>query len=481
MSLIQLPTDLLEVVCEYIGDPVTYFRLRGTCRACVSALNPELTVSMECLEYLQDNYYRVLEPQFDCKFRLSDPFSSESALRVLNHSDYQVVQFFKNFSVDEMRGKLSIHEVEECLATLRDIKDLPGCEKLIQSVVDIQDLAGPCIFDLLLLGHFEIVDIMLRRGLILTKTPQRPSLLGAIIVGGGNLRTVEYLLSRNVSLGEVNLEDILLLASDCDPAVVAFVLREQKARNIVRASSEYTHQAVIAGNMELLELLLKCGAAIDASECIAHSIWIPVTRYLVEEHGADINYVNTNGDCALRNLCNLPDGVTRFPSLVTLGAKMTPQIAHEALLTALDAEKPMKVLKQLLELGIDVNSLDQTSKLSVFHHALSDPYLEKEAQFLVENKADIQSAVGPEGCTPLMLAAMAPSAAIVDLLLRHGARIDPVDRMGLNVFAYGEMAGDVTVMHCLLRHRENLKKETQSKNTNNNTKTPVVRPHDRGQ
>ena len=89
-----------------------------------------------------------------------------------------------------------------------------------------------------------------------------------------------------------------------------------------------------------------------------------------------------------------------------------------------------------------------------------------------------------------MLAALAPSAPIVDMLLKHGARTDDVDIEGRDVYHYGESAGDLGVLYVLLQHsgklggRKHPNTNKNRKNTikrKNQKKAPVVRPHCRGE
>ena len=490
MSLFKLPNDLLEVVCGYIGSPVTYFRLRGTCRAGVAALKPELTLCMDCLEQLQDWYYRVQEPQFDCKFRLSDPLSDDSAIRVMMHTDHQVVEFFKNFSVDEIRANLSIRVIEECIETLSEIKDYEGCEKLIASVENTSDFSDPFIRSRLFVEDFGIVDMMVKRGLVLKANPSRGSLLVTVVSNGGTLKTVKYLLSHGVSLDEVNLEELLFGMAHVNREVASLVLRKHKDRDIVRTSDDFTLDAVSEDDLGLVKQLIQCGAPIDPNECISEAISIPMIRYLVQQHGADINYVNDMGGSALRNLCETCDGAARIPELMKLGLGMSPEVAYDALFGALHSDDPIRVFKRLFKLGIDVNTIDPETQFSVLHEAIGEPYMEEEVAFLIKSKADIHAPGGDEGSTPLMLAALAPSAPIVDMLLKHGARTDDVDIEGRDVYHYGESAGDLGVLYVLLQHsgklggRKHPNTNKNRKNTikrKNQKKAPVVRPHCRGE
>jgi ankyrin repeat protein len=92
-----------------------------------------------------------------------------------------------------------------------------------------------------------------------------------------------------------------------------------------------------------------------------------------------------------------------------------PNAHNETALMYLCIEGQTQRAEALIAAGAQVNRLGWTP----LHYAASKARLET-ARMLIEHKA-IVNAPGPDGTTPLMMAALSGNQAIVDLLLSHGA------------------------------------------------------------
>ena len=452
MSILRLPRELLETVCDYIGDPVSYSRLRASCRTGHALLSPELSVSLDALELLDRRYSVYRDSSVYSRFRITDGLSQWSVIKISRQSCDHVERFMEKFSADEIRGNLSKLAIQQCLEDCSFRQLVPACAKLLDALDDAKYVDRVCLYRELENGSFDIVDLMVEKGACLRQNRARGSLLQMLCEVPWSIDGFKFLLSRGVPVNEVDLLHFLVtFNSDCDPEMLDIVLRGHKDRELVQSSTTFTQRAcALVAPLALLKVLLKHGAPMDANDCVGFAGDYATIRFLVRTKNADVNFVNTNGSSAMSNIVNDPNTVSKFGAMLGLGAKMTPQLCHEALQAALETPNPVSTIKALIKAGININARDDRTGRSVLDLAIADIQClgERVVEFLIKSgmNLDLQNR---QGVTAMMIAASCCSPKIVSLLISNGANVEGMDEQGRDALEHSVEGGNHPVERLL--------------------------------
>ena len=455
MSPFRLPMDLLEIILDYNDDPVSYSRLRGSCRDGASSLSCQLLVSLDTLGMTRLRYPGSLDMDVDQRFWITDPLSDRSASCIIPEPHYRIAAFFERFSVDEFRSNLSQSVLRKCLdvsarCCLRNL-----CVMLMEACDDPQYLANMFLFKQLVLGRTDIVDLVVPRWASLTRNDSRGSLLVELTRNEWDVRMFNFLLDRGVPLEEINLLTYLeTFDNDCNPKVMDIVLRQHKDRDLVKSSTAFTRRAAINGSIVFVKLLMKHGAPINSNECVAHTMDFRMIQFLVNECHADVNYVDPDGRSAMWTLCHMSGMLTKIRPLIALGATLSPEHAFQTMHTALQGSaRPAATISRLMKDGIDINTIDRPSGYNILHIAMSyaEFYGEYTIPYLIRSGVNV-NLKDAHGVTPLMLAAANCTPWTVSLLIAEGAIVDDVDNRGRSPLEYSTWNPDPEVEAVVRSH-----------------------------
>jgi ankyrin repeat protein len=171
--------------------------------------------------------------------------------------------------------------------------------------------------------------------------------------------------------------------------------------------------------------------------------------------GFDPNTVNESGQTGLFMACSL--GSNKVVKVLLAAPGIEPEVRNKngesaLMLAAIKGET--ELVKLLVDGGADVNKTGWTP----LHYAASStsPNALEIARYLLDNAAYID-AESPNGTTPLMMAAMYGSSAVLNLLLDEGADASLRNQQGLTAIDFAQRvsrAGNVEAIAAALRRRQ---------------------------
>lgn len=165
------------------------------------------------------------------------------------------------------------------------------------------------------------------------------------------------------------------------------------------------HVASRCGKKRIVKLLLDKGADMGVRDDVG---WTPFARAVTRNHfGATMAFLDAGVDLTLRQ------GI--FNTTVVHAAAQSPS-------------DDTRILRALLEHGADVNALDNKKQMAL-HFASGLTFSAEKMLVLIRAGGDVNARKGG-GTTPLHSAARHLKPVAVDILLRHGALENLVEKHG---------------------------------------------------
>ena len=196
------------------------------------------------------------------------------------------------------------------------------------------------------------------------------------------------------------------------------------------------HRAARAGRLQDVEGMVQAGAEIDAEDdeqrtplyfAVAAN-HIPVVTALLQM-GADVRKETESATMPLRVAVE-NGNLDIVKLLLQAGANINARYGYDvgdvpALIAAVQGKGNADFLRELLQLGPDIQALDTLSGRTALHWAVIESSPEK-AKVLLEAGVNINSRDGL-GQTPLHEAAAENNVKMIEFLLAHGADINARD------------------------------------------------------
>lgn len=270
-------------------------------------------------------------------------------------------------------------------------------------------------------GNLELVQYLAAHGADAKAPDKNGNSVLHYAARSGNLALVQWLVARGGDVNARNENDYTPLheaITSRNTAVVAWLV--QQGADVNRKAKYYgtpVTQAVVYGkNRDMLDLLLKAGASLKASEgpalCAAASKADPsMFRWLVAQ-GLDIHATDDHGDTPL----------------------------HVAAASGI-----LPLTEWLLAHGADIAATNKNGDTPLHAAMRSDG---KTAELLLAKGADVNAA-NNDGETPMHVAAWADRPANIAVLRAHGARVDARNKKGqtpLHRAAYYNRAQVITAL-----------------------------------
>lgn len=165
------------------------------------------------------------------------------------------------------------------------------------------------------------------------------------------------------------------------------------------------HVAARHGKERIVGLLLDRGARMDVRDTTRYT---PLVRAVMRRRfGAMMVFLHSGADLTIRY-------GTYNTSVIHLAAQ--------------SSSEDTRILRKLLEHGVDVNALDN-KKQTALHFATGITFSAETTLVLIRAGGDV-NAQKANGSTPLHSAARRLKPVAVDILLRHGALEDLIDKNG---------------------------------------------------
>ena len=198
------------------------------------------------------------------------------------------------------------------------------------------------------------------------------------------------------------------------------------------------HMAVMRGNVDVVCLLGKAGADMNAIQLVEG---VPMTSLYVAVKNRDVAMMRALIDSKCDVNIKRRDGWTPF------------HLACEEGFT--------DGVKLMIDVGASVNSaanIEQNSNVQPLHQAAQEGYVDI-VRLLINAGANVNAVKswrGESGITALHLAAEASHVDVVELLLERGANVNCRKKNGWTPLHWAAQNGNVEIVQCLLNRRANV-------------------------
>lgn len=257
-------------------------------------------------------------------------------------------------------------------------------------------------------------------------------------------------------LGDADYDAALAAKYEGDKAALEEVLRRKPAlvRGSASLSGSLLHNAALQGQIEIAEMLIARGAAVnDAStrdkeapiHWAAEAGHLDMVRLLVE-HGADANALScsrTPLEWAVWADAGARKDVIRH--LVAVGAK------HSAIHVAAALGDTGTAEKALGE-GADVDAKDASGRTPLHWATASGDTAQSMVEFLLNRGADVEGKTPAESPTPLYLASAAGNQSALETLIGRGANVNAPGPFGGTPLLVAQSQGHGAAARLLLEH-----------------------------
>ncbi|XP_062974220.1 CARD- and ANK-domain containing inflammasome adapter protein-like [Elgaria multicarinata webbii] len=343
-------------------------------------------------------------------------------------------------------------------------------------------------------GHTEIIDYLISKGAKLEvkdkggRTPLHRA------AEKGHDKAVKMLLQAGANIYSLDQEgkSPLHLASQNHHAHILKSILKEEARRY-KNRHNFLHMAVLRDDSDLVQILLKNGALVDAKDekgqtalgyAVSHGFEKTVEVLL--EGGANIDSsiidaaFNSNNQSLFRLLLQYSKGFSPdtmvsalfkaiqkdlhgiVAALIERGTDInaTNEMQYTPLLVACEQGKTESA-KVLIEKGANLKDKTPNSN-SALHLAVQAGAFSITKMLL--HKGMDPNVTGQGGQTPLYVAALHNKGALIDILIEGGARIDVATKELCTPLHIASYKGHVDVAQKLLQHKANVNlKDKQSK------------------
>lgn len=286
-------------------------------------------------------------------------------------------------------------------------------------------------------GHLEIATYLIDAGAHLDASKANGSrpLHGAAFYGHPDC--VRLLIESGAEVDIVNeggFTPLLSGAAGLQWDCVA-LLREAGADPFVenRWGMGLLHYAAGGNQLDMIQELVQAGIPVDniTENGETPLMWAASSEHqeavnLLVELGADVNHVSEHNWTPL--MCAIEDGnAEMYQLLLSLGATIEPASPDSPqLLPFAMHQRNEEIVQDLFNRGISPSSIDDNG-VPLLVRALRRGYDDMVALFL-ENGADVNAATRYEQQTPLHFAAKIGCQRVAELLVDHGAELNPRDK-----------------------------------------------------
>jgi len=311
-------------------------------------------------------------------------------------------------------------------------------------------------------GHLHTVELLLSRGALVNQSKDNRSTALSVAAFQGHDSILRLLLERDAEVDHVNDEgNTPLMFAVQQGHLHGVKLLYHRGADISHANSDGAtplHFSAHHGHLGVVEWLLDQGA--EVNQTISSQDSTPL-HFAVEQGHLDIVQLLLNHAAPL-NIFDLGSVLTFaaqsghleiFRHLLDFGADINhASYLGETALFIAAFEGNTHVVELLLERGALVHLVEAGSGSSPLFVAAQEGHLQIVEALIDQGSADPNQCRESDEWTPLMIAIDEGQDAVVERLLRHGAKVDLRSIDGMNPLGMAATAGSDSIVQTLLEH-----------------------------
>jgi hypothetical protein len=429
MLLASLPTELLQEVADFLGEPRAYHCFKVTNSLFNRAIRPRMLLPLETFNLLKKRFGDKWDPGTSRKFLLSDALCDNlihQALRL--DSEYHLSDVLCRVRPDYLCRYLSFDTIRHLFLESCRRGFIWICSYLIDSGFITNTSLAQGFTLAVESSRLEIFAILSEGGYLDFKTIN-PQTMGTFIQNGGKYSIFRRFLHLGFDLDSIDLRQIFPTHPASDRRIIRHILMHHQDWPNMKQSIWFSRFACRGGDVTLLRILLESGASIEVNACLMETQSPEIVKFLVSELGADINSTTEQGETILVRACSGADNLELVKTILKLGARIQGSVGTQSLEASVIRARSTSIANQLIKYGVDINCLDARTKRSILHKAVAERVPPHMIDFLMRKGINVNP-LDVYGRTPLMTAAEIGDPTATATLIKWGAITDLVDNYG---------------------------------------------------
>ncbi|KAJ6662578.1 hypothetical protein lerEdw1_011715 [Lerista edwardsae] len=333
------------------------------------------------------------------------------------------------------------------------------------------------------LGHMEVIDYLISKGAKLDIKDKKGRTPLHRAAEKGHVNAVKVLLQAGASMYNLDQEGktpLHLASQNQHTDVLRSILKEEARQH--KNQHNFLHMATLKDDSDLVEMLLKNGALVDAKDEKGHTALGYAVSQGFEKTVKVLLEAGANTDSRIIDVAFNTNNQSLFRLLLEYSKGLSPETMVSALFKAIQKDL-QGIVAALIESGADINALndmqytpllvacemgktesakillekganlkDKTPNLSSALHLAVQGGASSIVKILLHQGID-PNAAGQGNQTPLHVAAFHNKGVLIDMLIDAGAKVNTATKEQLTPLHIASQKGHADVAQKLLQHK----------------------------
>lgn len=335
-------------------------------------------------------------------------------------------------------------------------------------------------------GHTEIIDYLISKGAKLDVKDKKGRTPLHRAAEKGHVNAVKVLLQAGANMYSLDQEGktpLHLASQNQHTDVLRSILKKEARRH--KNQHNFLHMAALKDDSDLVDMLLKNGALVDAEDEKGHTALGYAVSQGFEKTVKVLLEAGANTDSGIIDVAFNTNNQSLFRLLLEYSKGLSPETMVSALFKAIQKDL-QGIVAALIESGADINALndmqytpllvacemgktesakillekgaslkDKTPNLSSALHLAVQGGASSIVTMLLRQGIDPNTA-GQGNQTPLHVAAFHNKGELIDMLIDAGAKVNTATKEQLTPLHIASQKGHAEVAQKLLQHKANV-------------------------